>query len=100
MNLAQQVALWILKAYRLTLSPALKALFGPASGCRFEPTCSVYASQAIQTHGFVRGCWLAVKRLARCHPWATPGWDPVPKATNSRTQARDCPGCCSHHPNT
>lgn len=58
--------------YRYTLSPFI------GQGCRFRPTCSEYALDAITTHGAVRGGWLAVRRLARCHPWGGSGWDPVP----------------------
>ena len=61
-----------LRLYRLLLSPAL-----PRS-CRFEPTCSAYAITAVREHGVVRGGWLAVRRLARCHPAGEPGFDPVP----------------------
>lgn len=48
------------------------------SPCRYDPTCSAYALEAIDVHGAVRGTWLAVKRLGRCHPWGRHGWDPVP----------------------
>lgn len=62
-----------IKAYQLALSP----FFGQQ--CRFAPTCSHYAIEALQTHGVVKGTWLALKRLARCHPWQVGGHDPLPK---------------------
>lgn len=64
--------------YRVVLSPVKFALLGPASRCRFEPSCSAYALEALRAHGFLRGGWLAVKRLFRCHPWGAFGADPVP----------------------
>ena len=48
------------------------------SSCRYDPTCSTYAMEAIEAHGAVRGSWLAVRRIGRCHPWGGHGWDPVP----------------------
>jgi uncharacterized protein len=51
---------------------------GRISPCRFEPSCSTYALGSLETHGLVRGTWLAVRRLGRCHPWGGHGWDPVP----------------------
>jgi putative membrane protein insertion efficiency factor len=48
------------------------------SPCRYVPTCSNYALDAYEQHGFVRGSWLNAKRIGRCHPWASSGWDPVP----------------------
>lgn len=62
----------LLRIYKLLISPLLP----PA--CRFYPTCSQYASEAIAKHGAVRGVWLAVRRLARCHPGNPGGFDPVP----------------------
>ncbi len=62
----------LLKAYRAVISP----LYGQV--CRYHPSCSAYALEAVTTHGSVRGSWLAVRRLARCHPWAAGGYDPVP----------------------
>lgn len=67
-----------IRFYRYAVSP----LFGPS--CRFYPTCSSYALHAIEAHGPVRGSWLAVTRIARCHPWHAGGFDPVPG-----TEARD-----------
>ena len=49
------------------------------SPCRFDPTCSAYALDALEHHGAVRGSWLAVRRISRCHPWGGQGWDPVPQ---------------------
>jgi len=60
------------KSYRLLLSPWLGA------SCRFAPTCSVYAIEALEVHGAARGSYLTLKRLARCQPWCQGGHDPVP----------------------
>ena len=51
---------------------------GRVSPCRYVPTCSSYALEALEVHGFVRGSWLSIRRLGRCHPWGGSGWDPVP----------------------
>ncbi|MGR3483991.1 MAG: membrane protein insertion efficiency factor YidD [Paracoccaceae bacterium] len=59
-------------AYRLILSPWV------GHGCRFQPTCSAYALEALETHGALRGAWLTLRRLGRCHPWGGHGHDPVP----------------------
>jgi len=61
-----------IKLYQILISP----LLGPS--CRFTPTCSQYAVEAIQKHGPIRGSWLAAKRIIRCHPWGGCGHDPVP----------------------
>ncbi len=66
--------LWLLWLYRRLLSPAL----GPA--CRFEPSCSVYAEEAVRRFGGVKGSYLALRRLLRCHPLMPGGFDPVPAA--------------------
>lgn len=67
-----------LHLYRWTISPALHALF-PGSGCRFHPTCSSYALEAVRVHGPWLGTWLALRRVTRCHPWNPGGHDPVPQ---------------------
>ena len=51
---------------------------GRPSPCRFDPSCSTYALEALEHHGAARGSWLTIRRLARCHPWGGLGWDPVP----------------------
>jgi putative membrane protein insertion efficiency factor len=52
---------------------------GRPSPCRFVPTCSNYALEALEAHGALRGAWLSLRRLTRCHPWGGHGWDPVPE---------------------
>ena len=62
----------VIRSYRYGLSPLL------GMHCRFHPSCSAYALEALERHGAVRGAWLALARLARCHPWNPGGHDPVP----------------------
>jgi len=64
--------------YRWALSPAKTVFFGPLGRCRFTPSCSQYALEAIQQHGALRGGRLALRRICRCHPWGDAGHDPVP----------------------
>jgi uncharacterized protein len=68
----------LVRLYRVTLSPAKTFLVGPAGQCRFQPSCSQYAIEALKTHGAITGGWLAAKRVCRCHPWGECGEDPVP----------------------
>ena len=71
-NLPRNILILLLKAYRKVISP----LYGQV--CRFFPSCSAYALEAITVHGAVKGSWLAVRRLGRCHPWNAGGVDHVP----------------------
>ena len=68
------VAEILIRLYQWTVSP----LLGPA--CRFHPTCSQYALEAIRRFGVLRGGWLAMRRIGRCHPWHPGGYDPVPQS--------------------
>jgi hypothetical protein len=77
----------LIKVYQWTLS----ALIGRT--CRFEPSCSNYASEAILKHGPAKGSWLGLKRIARCHPWGDSGYDPVPDGLTPDTQTSKT---CSH----
>ena len=67
-----QLALGLIKLYQNTVSKGLPNV------CRFQPTCSQYAFEAIKRHGFIRGSWLAAQRLVRCNPFSEGGYDPVP----------------------
>ena len=64
----------LVRFYRVALSPWL------GTNCRFDPTCSSYAIEALRAHGVFRGTWLAAKRIGRCHPWGGSGYDPVPNS--------------------
>lgn len=68
----QRVLIFLIAIYRYALSPFL------GNNCRFYPTCSCYAQEAISSHGAMRGLWLTIRRLSRCHPWHEGGIDPVP----------------------
>jgi putative membrane protein insertion efficiency factor len=70
--IARGLALLLLRFYKRFISPLLPPM------CRFEPTCSVYTMQAVEKYGALRGSWLGIRRLARCHPFNPGGWDPVP----------------------
>ena len=72
----------VIDFYKRLISPYLP------NACRFEPTCSVYMKEAIRIHGILKGTYLGVKRILRCHPWGKAGFDPVPqKPTNTNKKA-------------
>lgn len=78
LRLPARLLLGLVWIYQHTLSPAIPAVFGPACACRFHPTCSHYAAEAVRTHGALRGVWLAALRLLKCTPLHPGGLDPVP----------------------
>lgn len=79
----KRIALALIRGYQLFLSPLV------GSNCRFYPTCSHYAHEAISRHGMLLGGWLAVKRIGRCHPWAEGGVDPVPELAGKPCGCKD-----------
>jgi putative membrane protein insertion efficiency factor len=81
-----RLVLALLRGYQLAISP----LFG--ASCRFYPSCSNYAIEAVRGHGVLRGAWLALRRIGRCHPWCDGGYDPVPSAHPPST------ACGCQHP--
>jgi hypothetical protein len=78
------VLLFFIQLYRWTFSPAQLFLFGAGSGCRFTPTCSQYAADAVRHHGALAGSALAFKRICRCHPLGGCGHDPIPENRKER----------------
>jgi uncharacterized protein len=68
----RSIAIFLIRGYQLLLSPWL------GNNCRFQPSCSQYAIEAVRAHGVLRGLWLATRRIGRCHPWGGHGHDPVP----------------------
>jgi hypothetical protein len=80
----KKLLLWLIKGYRYFISP----LVPPT--CRFQPTCSQYAIEAITVHGTFKGSWLAVNRILRCHPFHPGGYDPVPSSDKVSDSKVDC----------
>lgn len=73
MKILAYLLIGVIKFYKFFISPYLP------NSCRYTPTCSSYAIEAIQNHGPIKGGWLALKRILRCNPWGGSGYDPVPK---------------------
>jgi putative membrane protein insertion efficiency factor len=71
-SIVARLAVLMIRGYQVTLSPLLP------SACRYQPTCSAYAIEAVERYGFVRGAWMGAWRILRCHPLARGGYDPVP----------------------
>ena len=74
------ILVFLIRAYRVVFSP-FKVMFGLQGCCRYVPSCSAYAEEAICTNGVCRGVGLGARRLLRCHPWGGSGFDPVPGAS-------------------
>ena len=85
-NVVSKALAWpliqLVRFYRLAISPWL------GGNCRFDPTCSSYAIEALQVHGIFKGTWLAIHRIGRCHPWGGSGYDPVPPIKKDADEAR------------
>lgn len=77
----RRLVVWLLRGYKFAISP----LFGQT--CRFYPSCSSYAIEAVETHGAIKGSWLAMRRLSRCHPWNPGGVDHVPGSRRAMLSA-------------
>lgn len=83
--MARAVLMALVRFYRSAISP-----WTPAA-CRYDPTCSAYTLEALERHGALRGSWMGLKRIMRCHPWGGSGYDPVPDHPRRRI-AEDRPG--------
>ena len=91
----KQAVMFLIKGYRYAISPML------GQHCRYYPSCSGYAYLAIERHGLLRGTWLSVKRILRCHPWHEGGYDPVPECTgNNHSHDNDTRQCHNHEMQT
>jgi hypothetical protein len=86
-NPLQHILIFSVRLYRWTISPAQVFLFGSTGGCRFTPTCSQFALEAVREHGALAGGALAAKRICRCHPWGGHGHDPVPKSGKRKAES-------------
>ena len=82
MSVGARIACGVVRGYQLLLRPLLPA------ACRFQPSCSEYAREALSSHGVIQGGWLVLRRLARCHPFNPGGYDPPPDALTRPSEGR------------
>jgi putative membrane protein insertion efficiency factor len=87
----KRLLVWLLRGYQLLVSPML------GQKCRFYPTCSNYAIEALKVHGAAHGSWLALRRVCRCHPWHEGGVDLVPALSHPPGQPSSPTACDSRH---
>ncbi|MBT5185512.1 MAG: membrane protein insertion efficiency factor YidD [Kordiimonadaceae bacterium] len=87
-NFLSSILSYVLKALITVYKYVISPLLGPK--CRYLPTCSSYAVEAIEIHGPLKGGWLGAKRILRCHPWGDSGYDPVPQKDNTESKNCNC----------
>ena len=81
----------LIRSYQLLIAPVLRTINGGHGTCRHIPSCSIYGIEAIRTLGPLRGGWLTLRRVLRCHPWGTHGFDPVPLPKEDSAASSDRP---------
>ena len=87
----------LIRFYQRIVRPMLKFSAGPGAGCRFSPSCSNYFLEAVETRGPLRGSWIGICRILRCHPWGGSGYDPVPPARGVKPSSEEGHSTCRRH---
>ena len=87
----------VIRGYQILIRPVLHAIGGPNAGCRYNPSCSHYFLEAVETHGSIKGSYLGIRRILRCHPWGGCGYDPVPSSESSPVSSQQSPQPSKNH---